>query len=173
MLMDNGPPWGASREEGFHLAEVWLMDLGIRVLHSRPGHPQTNGKDERFHRTLDIEVLRGNSFSDLDDVQRRFDPFRECYNHERPHQALDFAVPASRYQASLAPVPREDRRLGNTRPTCTVRKVDANSISWQRRSLQSRRCLSRQAVGVRATTTDGVFDVYYCNTKIKTIKLKH
>jgi transposase InsO family protein len=171
MLMDNGPPWGPSREEGFTWLNVWMMDLGIRVLHSRPGHPQTNGKDERFHRTLDIEVLHGNSFRDLVDTQRRFDPFRECYNHERPHQALNFAVPASRYQTSPRTFP-EKIASWEYAPDVTVRKVDAtNRICWQGGRFKIGLAFRGKPVGVRATTTDGQFHVYYCNTKIKTINL--
>jgi transposase InsO family protein len=169
MLMDNGPPWGPSREEGFTWLNVWMMELGICVLHSRPGHPQTNGKDERFHRTLDIEVLRGNSFRDLPDTQRRFDPFRECYNHERPHQALNFAVPASRYQTSQRSFP-EKIAAWEYAPDVTVRKVDVtNRIAWHGGRYKIGQAFRGKVVGVRATTTDGQFDVYYCNTKIKTI----
>ena len=54
---DNGPPWGSSNSKYTKLG-VWLMRLGIAVSHSRPHHPQTQGKDERFHRTLQAEVLR-------------------------------------------------------------------------------------------------------------------
>ena len=171
MLMDNGPPWGPSREEGFTWLNIWLMELGIRVLHSRPGHPQTNGKDERFHRTLDIEVLRGNSFRDLADTQRRFDPFRECYNHERPHQALNFAVPASRYQTSQRSFP-EKIEAWEYAPDVILRKVDVTSrICWFGGRYKIGMAFRGKLVGVRATTTDGLFEVYYCNTKVKTINL--
>jgi transposase InsO family protein len=171
MLMDNGSPWGPSREEGFTWLGVWLMDVGIRVLHSRPRHPQTNGKDERFHRTLDLEVLQGNSFRNLDEAQRRFDPFRECYNHERPHQALDMAVPASRYQISLRAFPEKIVEWDYA-PDVEVRKVGiGNCISWHGARYKIGSSFLHQRVGIRATTTDGHFDVYYRNTKIKTIRL--
>jgi transposase InsO family protein len=62
---------------------VWLIRLGIRVSHSHPGHPQTNGKDERFHRSLKAEVLAGRSFADLPAVQTALDHWRTVYNHER------------------------------------------------------------------------------------------
>src|SRR5438876_744499 len=55
---DNGAPWGSPREHrhGISPFTVWLIRLGVRVSHSRPAHPQTNGKDERFHRSLKAEV---------------------------------------------------------------------------------------------------------------------
>ena len=55
---------------------VWLMRLGVEVLHGRPYDPQTQGKEERFHRTLNAEVLNGRSFRDLGDCQRAFDKWR-------------------------------------------------------------------------------------------------
>jgi transposase InsO family protein len=171
MLMDNGSPWGSSRDEGITWLSVWLMELGIRVLHSRPHHPQTNGKDERFHRTLDLEVLRGNSFRDLVEAQRRFDPFRECYNHERPHQALDMAVPASRYQISLRAFPEQIAEWEYA-PDVAVRKVGiGNCISWLGQRFKVGSAFVHKRVGLRATTTDGQYEIYYRNTKIKTIQL--
>src|SRR5512146_785656 len=81
MLCDNGGPWGSGYPEP-ELSElaVWLIRLGIHLQHGRPAHPQTQGKDERFHRTLKVELLQGRSFSDLGDCQRHFDPWRERYN---------------------------------------------------------------------------------------------
>ena len=59
MLTDNGAPWGDCRKPPATTAlAVWLVRLGVRVLHGRPHHPQTQGKDERFHRTLKAEVLQ-------------------------------------------------------------------------------------------------------------------
>ncbi len=58
MLMDNGPPWGPSDPRAYYTRlSVWLMRLGIRVIRSRPYHPQTLGKDERLHRTLKTELI--------------------------------------------------------------------------------------------------------------------
>ena len=98
MLMDNGSPWG-KRHELTALA-LWLMGLGIRIIHGRSRHPQTHGKDERFHRTRKLEGLRHCQFVTLPQCQREFDRFRDCYHLVRPHQAIDLQVPASRYQPS-------------------------------------------------------------------------
>src|SRR5579872_1993809 len=56
ILADNGPPWGEP-EGGWTVLAVWLLRLGIGLTHGRPYHPQTQGKDERFHRTLKAEVI--------------------------------------------------------------------------------------------------------------------
>ena len=103
---DNGAPWGSPGKPG-QLSElaIWLIRLGIRVTYSRPYHPQTNGKDERFHRSLKAEVLNGRSFTTRDQVQSEFDYWREIYNHQRPHQGIGMATPITRYRSSPRAMP--------------------------------------------------------------------
>jgi len=100
MLMDNGPPWGDSCQSSYSWLSVWLMRLGVAVTHGRPHHPQTQGKDERFHRTLKAELLCRLSAPDIRSCQRHFDHFRDEYNFERPHEALGMVPPIRRYQNS-------------------------------------------------------------------------
>lgn len=92
--VDNGSPWGEGAGYRFTPLTVWLALLGIAVSHSRPYHPQTNGKDERFHRTLNADVIQGKLFADLEQCQTAFDRWRTIYNTERPHEAIGLAVPA-------------------------------------------------------------------------------
>lgn len=99
MTMDNGSPWGTDGQHYTRL-DAWLIVQGIRVSHSRPYHPQTQGKDARFHRTLKAEVLQGPPCVGLDKAQRAFDHWRQLYNGQRPHQALAMQVPQTRYQPS-------------------------------------------------------------------------
>ena len=70
MLMDNGSPWGSDALHRHTWLTVWLLELGIAVSHGRPYHPQTQGKDERFHRTLTAEVIGRRAFADLAECQR-------------------------------------------------------------------------------------------------------
>jgi transposase InsO family protein len=105
MLMDNGSPWGDDPDNPYTPLTVWLLRLGVRVTHGRPYHPQTQGQDERFHRTLQAEVLTGGPFADLAAAQRRFDAWRAVYNLERPHEGLGLQVPARRYRPSPRPFP--------------------------------------------------------------------
>ena len=105
---DNGAPWGSA---GWHEVRctalgVWLLQPGIALLHGRPRHPQTQGKDERFHRTLDLEVLQHNRFDDLAAYQTAFDMWRTVYNEQRPHEAPGLDVPASRCRASARSLSR-------------------------------------------------------------------
>jgi len=100
MTMDNGSPWKGAPGSRFSSLTVWLMRLGIKVGHSRPYHPQTQGKDERFHRTLKAEVLKYHNFLNLEQAQNSFDDWRSLYNNIRPHEALEMACPATKYQPS-------------------------------------------------------------------------
>ena len=95
IYVDNGNPWGNSCGRTRHTQlSAWLMRQDIEVIHGQPHHPQGRGKIERFHRTLKLEVLQDRRLSDLADAQSAFDPWRSIYNHERPHEALDLAVPS-------------------------------------------------------------------------------
>ncbi len=151
MLMDNGSPWGNDAEHPRTPLTVWLMRLGIRVSHGRPYHPQTQGKAERFHRTLKAEVLQGRRFADLPSCQVAFDLWRGVYNRERPHQALDLATPLSRYAPSprsfletLPPIEYGDGDL--------VRKVMAEGwVSFKGYEFKVGRALRGYPVALRPT----------------------
>ncbi len=99
ILSDNGPPWGSSGN-GYTPYEIWMMQLGILPIHGRPLHPQTQGKEERFHRTLKEDVLKRHAIRDLGMAQQIFDAYRLEYNTERPHAAIGYDVPGQRYRAS-------------------------------------------------------------------------
>jgi transposase InsO family protein len=161
MLMDNGSPWGDTRESPWTPLTVWLLRLGVRVLHGRPYHPQTQGKEERFHRSLKAEVLQGRMFRDLVECQERFDSWRVTYNHERPHESLDMAVPGTRYRRSHRVYPEKlpDQEFS---PIDTVRKVQQGGrISWHGREWILSKAFTGERVGLRPTTRDGEWDVWY------------
>jgi transposase InsO family protein len=124
MLMDNGSPRGSAHAEHRYTGfEVWLIELGVPVGHGRAYHPQTQGKDERFHRSLAAEAIGRRHFADLTACQQRFDEWREVYNTERPHDALDLATPIARYQPSPRRFP-EKLAPFDYGPGALVRRVD-------------------------------------------------
>lgn len=99
ILCDNGAPW-ADNHGGYTPFEIWMMQMDVTPMHGKPRHPQTQGKDERFHRTLKEDLLLRKPLADLEEAQKEFDEFRYCYNHERPHGALGLDVPAKHYKPS-------------------------------------------------------------------------
>ncbi len=108
ILCDNGKPWGDSHRSitGF---DVWMMRLGVLPIHGRILHPQTQGKEERFHRTLKDELLKRRTFQNAADVQAAFDVWRQEYNCERPHEALGLDVPAVHYHPSKRTLQEADK----------------------------------------------------------------
>lgn len=172
MLMDNGAPWGSDREHPFTPLTVWLMRLGIRVSHGRPYHPQTQGKDERFHRTLQCEVLQRHRFRDLAECQARFNPWRETYNSVRPHEALGLCVPASRYQLSATPFPETLPPIEYP-PGYEVRKVqDGGEVSFHGRTFRVAQAFRGYPVGLRPTPHDSCFEVCFCHTELGSLNLR-
>jgi len=176
MTMDNGSPWGAatttSPERVYTGLELWLIRLGIRVGHSRPYHPQTQGKLERLHRTLEAEVLRYGSFAEMPACQRALDRWRRVYNYERPHEALALAVPHSRYQVSPRSYPEPLPALEYGEQD-HVRKADVNGwVSFQGYAIKLGRAFAGLQVGFRSRGADASWSVYYCHECVKRVDLR-
>lgn len=106
ILSDNGAQF-AGFKKGYTQFEKWLMDLDILPIHGRIKHPQTQGKIERFHRTLKSELLKRHSIADIEDAERQFQCWREKYNHMRPHEALGMRCPGEVYDPSGRKYPEE------------------------------------------------------------------
>lgn len=171
MLMDNGPPWGDDRQTPYTILTAWLMRLGIAISHGRPYHPQTQGKDERLHRTFKAELLTQVQLHDLQDCQKHFDAWRDFYNRERPHQALNHSVPLERYQPSQRSFPEPLPPI-LYEPHDIVRMVDmAGRISFHSQTFKISKAFRYQPVAIRPTDSDGCFDVYYCNFKVSEVDL--
>lgn len=131
------------------------------------------GKDERFHRTLKVEVLNNHVFDTINDVQKRFDKWRYIYNLERPHEALDMDVPASRYEPSkrMYPETLPDIEYG---PDDYVRKVQyKGEIYFKGKVFKVGKAFVKYPVAVRPTTNDGIFNVFFYHKKIKQIDLRN
>ena len=172
MLVDNGAPWGDDRKSRHTWLTIWLLRLGIAVSHGRPYHPQTQGKAERFHRSLAEEVLAGPPLKGLAEYQKRFDAWRHVYNAERPHEAIGMAVPLQRYRPSSRPFPESLPPLDYDSADI-VRKVDTTGrLYWRGRPFRVGKALQGQAVAIRPTRTDGRYDVCIGAHAIATIDLK-
>lgn len=162
MLMDNGSPWGVSHSPACYTQlEVRLMSLDVAVTHGRPYHPQTQGKEERFHRTLNVELLQGRQLTDRDHAQRLFDPWRQMYNHERPHEALGLSTPASRYTPSR-------RRFTPTPPEPTYHHGDVvrslnpvGQLSFGGRTYKLSEAFAGRRIALRPTTHDDTWTAHF------------
>ena len=148
-FVDNGGPWGDSSGQRWTRFGVWLLKLGVAVPRSRPYHPQSRGKNERFHRTLNDEVFALKRFRNLAEVQRALDSRRLTYSLERPHEALGQETPASRYRPSARAMPDRLPEVEYDERE-TVRKVPASKdyISFKGRLWQVPRALRSERLAI-------------------------
>lgn len=170
--LDNGPPWGSPRNPG-ELSElsIWLVRLGIRISFSRPRHPQTNGKLERFHRSLKAEVLSGRHFRTLAEAQAAFDQWREIYNHKRPHEALGYHVPISRYRTSPWPFPEKLKQF-EYGPDDVLAKVYSSRFRFRKRYFSIAKGLLGQVIAIRPDPdSEELFKIYFCHHLLRTIDI--
>jgi len=165
ILCDNGPPWG--NDDGAHTAlSVWLLRLGVRVIHGRPYHPQTQGKEERFHRTLNAELLSRHTWRDLSHCAQEFPRYSQCYNFERPHFALQDATPATRYRPSVRSCPSALPALEY--PAMDVRVVrEKGVITYHGQTWTIGRAFAGLPVGLRPSPqADGQWEVFFSSFKL-------
>ncbi|MBO5953790.1 MAG: IS481 family transposase [Oscillospiraceae bacterium] len=99
ILSDNGAQF-AGFKKGYTQFERWLMDLDILPIHGRIKHPQTQGKIERFHRSMKQELLNHTTIADIEDAKYKLSAWRDKYNNIRPHEALGMKRPGEVYVPS-------------------------------------------------------------------------
>jgi transposase InsO family protein len=144
-----------------------LICLGIKPLHGRPYHPQTQGKVERLHGTLERELLPRADRSSLERFVRDSERWRDLYNTVRPHEALGDVPPADRWRPS-------DRRRPPRIPEpaypvgSVLRKVSTvGDVRWKcRRILAGRGLVDRT---VRIHETESSIDLYFAHVRIRSI----
>lgn len=101
ILTDHGIPWwSTSNNHGLTRLSVNLIDQGIKLYYSGIRHPQTQGKVERFHRTLSESIRHKGRPNSLSGWKQTLKNFLYEYNHIRPHEALQMATPSEHYQPS-------------------------------------------------------------------------
>lgn len=142
MLTDNGPTFRNNATWRWSTFDLRLMLLGIRPLHGRPYHPQTQGKVERFHGTIEREA--GSSWRS----QEELEAFRSRYNWVRPHEAIGLKPPGTLYKPS--PRPRPGRMPEPYFPDgARIRRADQTGVfSFQGRDYKVGRGFGKQPVGI-------------------------
>jgi transposase InsO family protein len=173
-LVDNGVPWGTCSEVRWTKLRVWLLKLGVNVIYARPHHPQTKGKNERFHRTLKAEVLSMTTFKNARELQKAFDRWRHVYNTERPHQSLDYDVPSDRYRPSPRSLPSKLREPEYEEGTI-VRRASAQKANFRfgKRRWHAPEAFRGELLAIRPLTTDGSFGVFFGAHQIACIDLRN
>jgi len=134
VLSDNGAIFTASARNGVCAMESELVALGIEFRHSRPYHPQTCGKVERFHQTLKKYLKAHKKPRTIAALQRQLDEFVDYYNFVRPHRAINRKTPAEAFNARTKAKPKASRAVAP--PHCRVRqdKVHSGKITLRYKS---------------------------------------
>jgi putative transposase len=150
---DNGVPF-AGPNALFNLSKlsVWWLRLGIEIERIKPGNPQQNGRHERMHLTLKLETTKPAAGNVLQQ-QAKFDDFIDCYNNERPHQALGMQCPAERYVPSTRPyqgLPELDYPLHDKTVTVTT----CGRICFNRQKINLSQVFAGQNVGIKQVSDE-------------------
>jgi len=159
MLSDNGPPFGSTGLGGLSRLGVWLLKVGVRPVFIQPGHPEQNGRHERFHGTLKRETASPPGPS-IRAQQARFDKFRKTFNEERPHEALDMRCPADLYEPAWREMPSrlEDFEYGDGVETRRVR--GDGSIKWAGEHVFVGSAMGGEVVGLERVENAAGLHVY-------------
>ncbi len=165
ILSDNGSQF-AGFKQGYTQFEKWLMCLDILPIHTRIKHPQTQGKIERFHRTLNDELLKHHFFNDIQDVDRHMQIWREKYNKIRPHEALGMQTPSDVYTRSTREYnPRISKyEYSGEYP---ILKVNCKGyISFDNQRLYFSETMSGEYIEFRPNSSGNSMYAYFRNFKI-------
>ena len=173
MLMDRGLTWYSVGDDKHHWTKltVWLMRLGIRVIHARAYHPQTLGKEERFHRTLKRELLSRNTFESLSSTQTAFNRYRHEYNCVRPHEAIGLRRPHELYRPSSRVFPRKLAPIDYPKDVL-VKRVGFKGWMWYKgNEWRIHKGLEGEYVQLKVRGDDQV-EVRYINTLVRILNLR-
>jgi len=161
---DNGTPFVAPGRTGLSQLSIWFVQLGIEQERIDKGHPEQNGRLERFHRTLK-DYIKEHPQMELVSQQELFTTFRYEYNHVRPHEAIDFKTPAELYTSSprqyplIIPPPEygSDMLVRRLKPRGEI------SLEWK--SYYVCQLLGGEYVGLKLKG-NGIMEVYYYERNI-------
>ena len=172
LLCDNGNPWGNSQTTGYTVFEIWLMEYGILPIHGRPLHPQTQGKEERFHRTMKAELLKQVEIENIIHAQSCFDLFRNCYNNERPHEAIEMRVPSDIYTPGKRCKPQKIYSWEYPNEYI-VRKVKSSGyFNYCNQGYFLSEAFAGKNIAVRESSSENCINVYFRGFRIARINVK-
>jgi transposase InsO family protein len=168
---DNGVPFATTTLARLSALSAWWLRLGVMPELIEPGKPQQNGSHERMHRTLKDETTRP-AAGNLSAQQRKFNHFRDEFNNERPHEALDQQTPASQYQPSSREMPNKIPPLEYPN-RFEVRYVSANGgVRWNKHFV----CVSSVCIGEHVgfeEIDNGIWNVYFGPLKLGRFDERH
>ena len=169
-LIDHGIPWWSSNGHGLTWLAVALIKQGIRLCFSGLRHPQTQGKVERFHRTLSDSIRHRGRPETLSGWQIALDRFVDEYNHLRGHESLDMDVPAKHYQPSCRAYQPNPPAWEYTGDGPVVRLNSQGFVTWQRRRYFVSEALANELVQLHLL--DDIIAVQFRAIWVRQVDLK-
>jgi transposase InsO family protein len=159
LRMDNGAPFGALGPRGWSRLSASWVKLGIRLEYGRPRCPQDNAEHEQMHRVLKRRTTRPASVH-AQAQQRRFERWRQWYNHDRPHESLGMQVPASRYRLSPRHLPKRAPQWSYPAQWERLYPDAKGRCQWRKRQRLIGQAFIHEALGGKPLTPD-VLAVYF------------
>ena len=156
---DNGAPFAGTGLLGLSKLSLSWTKMGIVHERIQPGRPQQNGRHERMHRTLKEDTTKPPALT-LRLQQKKFDRFRQIFNHERPHEGLNNETPASLYQRSSIMFPRVLTPFTYPRGFQTRRVNTSGDISWHKDRVFISQVFSFEDLGFEEMDEE-IFRVYF------------
>ena len=172
MLMDHGGLWYATNSKYLPWTQlsVWIMMLGIKIIYSGVRHPQTQGKIERYHRTLKYDLIKREKFKTIDEIQKKFNKFRDEYNNIRPHEAISMDVPVNRYKRSNRKYTGKIKEITYPENSQVKKLNSCGVLNYKGRQW----FVSEALVGQRVMLLDKdpEVEVYFVNSLVRRLNLK-
>jgi transposase InsO family protein len=171
ILVDHGTPWfSTTNKHGLTWVSVWLLKQGVVLRYSGVGHPQTQGKVERFHRTLKARTRHRGAPTTMGEWIRWAMEFRYEYNYERPHEALGMKTPGEVYQAvNLRPYQERAREWEYTGGT--VKQLNTQGmLNYQQQRYFVSEALATERV--RVDELDGKLLVTFRHMTVREIEVR-
>jgi transposase InsO family protein len=167
LLMDHGTPWyNGWSPWGWTELSVWIMQQGVRIYLSGVRHPETQGKVERMHESLQQAIRKRKPQVN----QQWLDEFRHEYNHVRPHEGIGMVTPVERWRPSVRRFQAELREWAYPAEWEVHRLAGAGQLSWQGQRWEVSNALRNQLVGLQRCEDRVV--VYFCNVPLREIDLR-
>lgn len=168
ILSDNGGTF-RGLHGGYTQFERWLMDHNILPIHGRVMHPQTQGKIERFHRTMNQELIAGRQFNTLQEVDACMQEWRRKYNEDRPHEALGMRTPAEVYTPSEREYKEQVPQYEYSGNHHIIKVNNWGYLRYDRFQVYLSETMANVRLEIRANQCGDFFIVCYRNFKIAEI----
>lgn len=170
ILSDHGTPfWSTTSPHGLTRVSVLLMNQDIHISYSGIRHPQTQGKVERFHRTLQDEFRHAGQPDTMAACQEFLDTYRYVYDRQRPHEALQMEVPAEHYHGSARSYTDPPAPWVYPKDIVTGRLNTQGCLDYEGQRLFVCEALAHQQIGLQVL--NGMLIVSFRHMKIREIRL--